>query len=92
LQTPSAQSVPALQFFPSAHAGQLAPPQSTSVSLPSIIPLLHVAATGSHVPFVHSFDWQSSAPLHGPPFGHGVVNLPQLAPPSTLNTLASPPP
>jgi hypothetical protein len=77
------QSVPAVHFFPSAHAGQLPPPQSTSVSVPSSIPSLHVGAGASHLPAVQSFDWQSSAPLHGPPFGHGVVRRPQLAPPST---------
>jgi hypothetical protein len=89
VQTPSLQSAAALQVFPSSHAGHLVPPQSTSVSVPLSIPSVHVGAGGVHVPFAHSFDWQSSAPEQGPPFGQGVVDLPQLGPLSTLDVLPS---
>jgi hypothetical protein len=37
-QCPSMQSPSATQVLPSAHVGQLAPPQSTSVSVPSFAP------------------------------------------------------
>jgi hypothetical protein len=47
-QTLSTQSEPTKQFFVSAHGAQVAPPQSTSVSLPSFTPSVQCAAT--HVP------------------------------------------
>jgi hypothetical protein len=47
-QTPSTQSLFTLHFLPSAHAGQVPPPQSMSVSLPSLKPSVQPA--GTHLP------------------------------------------
>lgn len=44
-----AQSEPTLQSLSSAHGGQSPPPQSVSVSLPSLFPLVHVATEGMGV-------------------------------------------
>jgi len=44
-----AQSEPALHFKSSAHGGQSPPPQSVSVSLPSLFSLVHVATEGMGV-------------------------------------------
>jgi hypothetical protein len=48
--TPLVQSLPAAQLFPSAHAGAEPPPQSTSVSVPSFIPSIEVAAGALPLP------------------------------------------
>jgi hypothetical protein len=79
LQTPSLQSVPALQLFPSSHAGQLTPPQSTSVSLPLSIPSVHVGAGGGP-PSSTLASLCATAPSCSP-----------LSPPLSLLSLLSPP-
>jgi hypothetical protein len=48
VQTPSTQSLPTLHFLLSAHAGHVPPPQSMSVSFPSLNP--SVQAAGTHLP------------------------------------------
>ena len=44
VQVPLEQSVPTAQTLPVAHAGQVPPPQSTSVSAPFFAPSVHVGA------------------------------------------------
>jgi hypothetical protein len=46
LHTPLTQSVHVKQLLPAAHAGQLGPPQSVSVSSPSNIPSTHEDGVG----------------------------------------------
>src|SRR5207244_3453265 len=54
---PLAQSVPSLHAFPPAHLSQIGPPQSTSVSIPSSLPLVH--GDLPHTPFTQVRLWQS---------------------------------
>ena len=49
LQTPLLQSVDSIHLRPSGHAGQSEPPQSTSVSVSSLYPLLQTKAVGAMV-------------------------------------------
>jgi hypothetical protein len=44
VHVPLAQSLPLVQAFPAAHGGHSSPPQSTSVSPPSLMPSVHVGA------------------------------------------------
>jgi hypothetical protein len=44
VQTPLSQSVTATQALPEAHAPHAPPPQSVSVSVPSLFPLAQLAA------------------------------------------------
>ena len=73
----STQSVAAVQALPMAHLGQLAPPQSTSLSLPFLSPSLQVAATTAHTPPTQPALRQSVLPLQVLPLAH----LPQVPPP-----------
>jgi hypothetical protein len=45
-QLPVVQSAFTTHVSPSAHGGQVGPPQSTSVSAPSFTPSVHVATVG----------------------------------------------
>jgi hypothetical protein len=50
VQTPLAQSAPVAHPLPLAHAGHVPPPQSTPVSAPFLMPSVHDAGGGWHVP------------------------------------------
>jgi hypothetical protein len=50
LQAPTAQSEAWVHFRPSSHLGHSGPPQSTSVSEPSLLPSLHLAPLVPPVP------------------------------------------
>ncbi len=86
-QTPSTQSLPTLQSLPSAHGGHIPPPQSTSVSLPSLIPSVQLGATQVFA-VLHPGKLglvQSESvlqPTHLPATA-GTVGSPQTAPPLT---------
>ena len=67
--------------MPAAHLPHVAPPQSTSVSLPFFTPSeqlapWHVSGVPEHTPL-----WQSEPALHVLPAAH----LPQLAPPQSTS-------
>jgi hypothetical protein len=82
VQTVLVQSVPVVQPFAGAHAGQLAPPQSASVSpisLPFFTPSVHEGF--AHSLFVQTALRQSSSLLHARKLAHG----PQAAPPQSLS-------
>jgi hypothetical protein len=74
VQTPFKQSVAARHAVPCAHFGQLAPPQSTSLSAPFVTLSLQVATR--HVPPVQTPLEQSTAPRHALPSGQRLQALP----------------
>src|SRR5579859_7807722 len=76
LQTALVQSLAPVQSLPSAHFGQLAPPQSVSLSVPFFTPSGHAGAR--QVPAGQTPLWQSAAPPHVLPVSH----LAQLPPQS----------
>ena len=80
LQRPELQSAPLPQDTPASHPSQL-PPQSTSFSVPSFLPLAHVA--GRQAPAApHSPELHSRARLHGAPGDPSAAQSPwrQVAP------------
>jgi hypothetical protein len=60
------------------HPAQLAPPQSTSVSVPFFVKSLHAGAR--HVPPEHTELWQSADTEHPPP----VPQVGQEPPPQSV--------
>ena len=85
MHEPDSQSGAYAQRRPSAHLAQPPPPQSTSDSSESFIPLRHLGGTGgalreaegppegaagpSHRPFTHDLETQSDASSHAWPPG-----------------------
>src|SRR4051794_10304839 len=69
-----AQSTPILHRFPIVHRGQTVPPQSVSVSLPSVTPFLQFAVEQT-LP-VHEPPAQSVAATHAFPSTHGAHSAP----------------
>jgi hypothetical protein len=66
-QVPLVQSESSMHFFMLAHAGQLEPPQSTSVSPLFCAPSVQL----THLPDAQMVLAQSSPVAHGPPSAHG---------------------
>jgi hypothetical protein len=84
-----AQSEGCMQVLPSPHAGQLPPPQSMSVSLPSLswsshVDVAHVSLNVSHADEAQSEATLQSCPTwqgeHVPPPQSTSVSLPSLMP------------
>jgi hypothetical protein len=75
LQAPVAQSPAAAQPAPSAHFVLQPPPQSRSVSLPSLMPFSQVVPTQTLFT-LQTLDWQSLAPRHLSPEAHFEQSLP----------------
>jgi hypothetical protein len=89
LQAIEVQSDSCKHCFPSGHAAQMPPPQSTSVSLPSLTWSSHVEATQVPEPMSHTVDAQSRVSLQSlptaqaaqvPPPQSTSVSLPSLTP------------
>ncbi len=74
-QPPLLQSEGAEHFLPSAHFGHCGPPQSASVSCPSLRPFLQLGGV-MHTPLLHSPLWQSEFTRHFLPSAHGVHSTP----------------
>jgi hypothetical protein len=79
MHTPLWQSVAPVQTLPATHLGQLAPPQSVSVSVPFLTTSVQVA--GWHTSPVHTPLWQSLATAHVLPATH----LLHEAPPQSMS-------
>src|SRR5688572_11603446 len=75
VQVPLAQSAPAPQSLPTAHFGQVLPPQSTSDSAPSLIMLLHETGTRQTLLEQKALA-QSLAIKHICPFAHLLGQMP----------------
>jgi hypothetical protein len=60
----------------SAHFGQVGPPQSTSVSLPFLIPSMQVAVAAAQTPELQLLLLQSALTRQALPFAHFEVQLP----------------
>src|SRR5439155_14639472 len=71
------QSPAATHVFPSAQRGHEPPPQSTSVSVLSLTPLVHVAAVW-HTLFTHCAPTQSLVKMQLLPSAHRAHDPPQL--------------
>src|SRR5437764_1040271 len=85
VQVALAQSVPTVQPRPSAHGAHTPPPQSTSVSAPSLMPLLHDTGTLQTLLEQNALR-QSAAMRHICPFAHLFGQMP---PQSTSASLLS---
>ncbi len=102
VHTPLWQSLPAAHILPAAQGGQLGPPQSTSVSVPSLIPFVQLVL---HVPLVQLWPLGQTLPqapqllglvcrlMHTPlqsvsPVGQDAQVLPQLDWASPTQTLS----
>ncbi len=68
LQNPDSQSLSSTHLLFNSHGGQSGPPQSTSVSNPSILLLSHDGS--AHTPSWQFPSWQSESDLHVSPTGH----------------------
>jgi hypothetical protein len=66
------QSVPVKHFMPVAHAGHIPPPQSVSVSLPSLMPSLQVFVVAEQTPAVQKPLQQLALVMHAPPLGEHI--------------------
>src|SRR5581483_2670265 len=80
LQTWLTQSLPETHDLPVAHFGHEAPPQSTSVSVPSFMASVQ-DTTAVHTPLWHRFEEQSELTPHCLPLAH----LPQTGPPQSMS-------
>jgi hypothetical protein len=66
------QSVPVRHFKPVAHAGHIPPPQSTSVSAPSLMPSAHVFTVAEQMPAAQIALQQLALVMHGAPSGEHI--------------------
>jgi hypothetical protein len=66
-QVPLVQSESLMHFFMAAHVGQVAPPQSMSVSPLFILPSVQL----TQLPDAQTVLWQSAPVAHGPPSPQG---------------------
>src|SRR5262245_16613259 len=83
LQKPLMQSAVTTQALPSMHFGQVPPPQSTSVSLPSFTAFMQAETQTLPMQKVLT---QSVPALHALPFAHFVAHVP---PQSTSDSVPS---
>jgi hypothetical protein len=80
LQNIDKQSLSPWQVLVSAQAGQVGPPQSTSVSSPSFMPLVQEAGGIAHIMATQRALTQSAATLQAEPIAQGMQSPPQSTP------------